>query len=62
MQIYQEQMEPLMIAINYDAQMSFGRMYEKDELFRLAMSMHLYAISKGKVLRIDAETKMVIVE
>lgn len=62
LQVYQETMEPLMIAINHDAQMVFGRFYEKDELFRMAMSLHLYAISKGKTVKVDPETRMVILE
>lgn len=61
-QVYEEMMEPLMIAINYDFQMENGKLLEKEELFRLAMSLHLYALAKGKTLRIDPETKLVIIE
>lgn len=61
-ELYQEMLEPLMIAINYDAQMSFGKFYEKDELFRMAVALHLYAINQGKVISIDPETKLLIIK
>lgn len=61
LQIFQD-MEHLMIAINYDAQMTQGKFYERDELFRMAVSLHLYAISKGKKVKIDTATKMVVIE
>lgn len=55
-------MEPLMIAINYDAQMVFGKLYEREELFQMATALYLYALSKGKAVKIDPDTKMVTIE
>lgn len=61
-ELYQEMLEPLMIAINFDAQMSFGKFYEKDELFRMAVSLHLYAISQGKTITIDTESNLLTIK
>lgn len=60
--MFQDSIEPLMIAIQHDAQVVFGKMYSNEELFQRAVSLHLYALSKGKTVRVDAETKNVIVE
>jgi hypothetical protein len=61
-EIFQTNFEPLMIAIQHDAQMSFNRLYEQHELFQLAVSMHLYAMINGKTVVIDPSTKTVFLK
>lgn len=62
MELYQEMLEPVMIAINHDASLVYGHVYTQDELFKMAVSLHLYALSKGKTIRVDIDTKLVILE
>lgn len=60
--MFQDAMKPLMIAIQHDAQVTMNKLYTQEELFQRAVSLHLYALSKGKSIRIDINTKNVIVE
>lgn len=62
MELFQDEIEPLMIAINYDSVAKTGLVLEEDQVFRLAVTLQLYALSKGKSIRVDPETKMVIME
>ncbi len=61
-EVFQQNIEPLMIAIQHDAQMTRGHLYTPEELFQRAVALQLYAVSRGMKLTIDPDTKLVIME
>lgn len=61
-EIYQDTIESLMIAINHDAQVQNGVPHTQEIAFMLAVSLQLYALNKGKKIKIDPVTKMVTIE
>jgi len=61
-ELFQQNLEPLMTAIQHDAYENHGVLLEGSDLLARAVALQLYALSKGKEIVVDVEQKLVILK
>lgn len=57
-----ELLEPIKVALQFDATVSQNKIYTPEELNDRVLALWIYAITKGKILKVDLKTMLVMME